>query len=88
MKYDPLTRTDKRAIYALVVQERSFLDLRKVRRNLRAAATRDTAYINSIVPKPGKFISEHFRSSRAFKSAYGRHRREIEFNDTRLWRDW
>lgn len=84
--YDILTSGDRRAIRAKIKAERSFgtIDCRTARRRLRVALKNGDEMFPSIA-KPGKYISDMFTSSRAYKTAYSFKRYEIELSNAAAW---
>lgn len=64
-------------------------EARALRRELRKRLRNDTFKdIGLDLPKPGKFISDMYRSSGHFKSAYSFARSEAEFYDQARYADY
>lgn len=90
-RYDLLTNRRKNEIRREVKTRirSSMTDNRKTKRTLRTSINNGTFKEFGVeVPKPGKFVSDMFNSSRAFKGAYSYARSEVAFYDEAFYADY
>lgn len=88
-RYDLLTKRRKKEIKKGVRSRPSMTETRKTKRNVRKALRDGTiAQMGFDFPKAGKFVSDRWTSSGAFKSAYTYARSEIRFYQDSFYADY
>jgi hypothetical protein len=84
-----LSRRTKKAIKKCVRARPSMTENRKTKRKVRKSIKDGSiAKLGLDLPKPGKFVSERWNSSGAFKSAYSFARGEAQFYDMSRYADY